>query len=159
MANPNFRQAVLDYGELYIEEITKQLLLNDKKATGDLIDSLDYRVIETANEITLDILANDYLNIVDKGLKPGTFPNVDNIIRWVDVKGVKSSNKAIKTNKQLGWAIAKSIEKNGIKPSNVLRKAKASLLQNKQALNNVVNAAAIDVKLLIKEAIKNLNDK
>ena len=35
MANPNFRQAVLDYGELYIAEITKQLLLNDKKATGD----------------------------------------------------------------------------------------------------------------------------
>ena len=158
MANENFRKAVLDYGELFIEEITKQLLLNDKVVTGDLINSLDYRVIETVDTITLEILANPYLTVVDKGLKKGTFPNVDNIIKWVNARGIKSTDKSMKTSTQLGWAIAKSIERNGIKPSNVIRKARNSFYANKQALNNVVNAAAIDVKQLIKEAIKNLNN-
>lgn len=153
----NFRQAILDYGELFIAEITKQLLLNNKKATGDLIDSLDYRVIETADTIVLDILANPYLMVVDKGLKPGTFPNVDKIKKWVTTKRLKPKNKKYKTNADLAWAIAKQIDKRGIKPTNILKKAKASFLSNKAALNEVVDAANIDVKAMIKEALKNLN--
>lgn len=160
MTNENFKRAVLDFGELYITELTKQLLLNDKKATGALIDSLNYRLIETENTIILDILANPYLKTVDKGLKKGVLPNVNNIIKWINVRGiVATKNKNIKNSTQLGWAIAKTIEMQGIKPSNVLRKAKATLLQNKAALNGIVNGAAIDVKQLIKDALKNLNQK
>lgn len=157
MADKNFKASILKYGEMFIEEITKQLLLNDKKATGSLIDSLDYRVIETADTIVLDILANDYLNIVDKGLKPGTFPNAGKIIKWAAARNIKPRNKRYKTNADVGWAIARTIQKKGIKPTNILKKAKASFLSNKKALQTVVDAAQIDVKQLIKEALKNLN--
>ena len=159
--NPNFKQAVLDYGELYIAELTKQLILNDKKATGDLIDSLDCRVIETVDGLMLEILANPYLRYVDKGRKKGTLPNVLNIEKWIEQRGITpvSEKGKVITVEQLSWAIAKSIEKDGIPATNVTKKARASLLVNKEAINNVVNAARVDVKALIKEALKNLNDK
>lgn len=158
MPNENFKAAILRYGEMFVEEITKQLLLNNKKATGILIDSLDYRVVETADTIVLEILANDYLKFVDKGRKPGTLPNVKAIQKWVDVKGITNRNGERRlTKNQIGWAIAKGIQKKGIKPTNVLKKAKASFLVNKTALNNVLHGAEVDVKNLIKDAIKNLN--
>ena len=160
MASENFKQAFLDYGRAFIEEVIKQLVLNNKKATGELLDSLDYRIIESANEVVLDILANDYLKFVDKGRKAGTLPNVNRIVKWVEVKGISSKNdKRILSTQQLGWAIAKSIQKKGIKPTNVLQKAKATFFTNKANLQKVVDGATIDVKQLIKDAIKNLNDK
>ena len=159
MKNENFRKAVLQYGEMYIAELTKQLLLNNKKASGELIDSLDYKLIDTVDGILIDILASDYLKVVDKGLKPCRFPNVKKIIKWVDVRNIKPKNKKFKTNEDVGWAIAKSIDRKGIKPTNVLRKAKASLLANKKALATVVDAAEVDVKDLIKKSLKNFNNK
>jgi hypothetical protein len=153
----NFRKAVLDYGELFIQNIIKQILLNNKKASGDLIDSLDYRVIEIADTVVLEILANPYLTIVDKGLRPGHFPNVSRIIKWAEVRKLKPHNKKYKTTSDVGWAVAKSIDRKGIKPTHILRKAKASLMANKEALNKVVGAAQLDINDLIKQSIKNLN--
>jgi len=162
MDNENFKAAVLKYGEGYITEIAKQLLLNNKNATGLLLDSLDYRVIETADTIALEILANDYLYNVDKGRKPGSMPPVDNITKWVAARGINFKYKGrTLTQKQIGFAIAKSIQLKGIKPTNILKKAKASFLVNKAALNEVMNGAGIDVKKyvsgIISDAIKNLN--
>ena len=159
--NPNFRQAVLDYGELYIAEITKQLLLNDKKATGDLIDSLDYKVTDSANEIVLEILANPYLYFVDKGIKKGGNVKLENVEQWIKARGItpETIDGRVTTMEQLTFLIARKIQRDGVEPTNVLRKAKASLLVNKQALQNVVDAGKIDVKALIKEALKNLNEK
>lgn len=157
--NDNFKKAMLQYGEMYIESIIKQLLLNNKKATGELIDSLDYKLIETADGVIIDILSDKYLTIVDKGLRKGTFPNVSKIIKWAEVKNLKPKNKKYKTTSEVGWAIAKTIDRRGIKPTNILRKAKASLLANKKALQAVIDAGEIDVKDLIKQSLKNLNSK
>lgn len=165
MANENFRQAVIEYGGKFVEETIRQLILNDKKATGDLIDSLDYRVIEAANEITLEILANDYLYNVDKGRNKGTWPNVWAIQKWVAVRGITPySGKRVLTTNQIGWAIAKSIKngtkdsKYGIEPTNVLKKAKATFFSNKANIQPIIDGAVIDMKDLIKQAIKNLNN-
>jgi len=159
MASDNFKQAVLDYGDAFIEEIIKQLYLNNKNVTGELINSLDYRIIETANEVTLEILANDYFNAVDRGRKPGTLPNVSAIQKWVAAKGIKfTSGKRALTTNQMGWAIAKSIQMKGIRPSNIMKKAKATFFANKQNLQPIIDEGVLDVKQLIRTAIKNLKD-
>lgn len=158
MPNENLKRAILDLGDKYIIELTKQLLLNNKNATGELIDSLDYRAVETANGMILEILGSYYLKFVDKGLKPGIFPNVSAIQKWTSVRHLTGTTKTGKhlTNEQVGWAVATKIFKAGIKPSNVLRKAKASLFANKKALNDVVDGAKIDINKLIKDALKEL---
>ena len=85
-----------------------------KVASGSLINSIDYRLRDTAQGIQFELLANDYLKYVDKGRRPGTYPPIRAIQKWAQIKGLPSS---------AAWGIRQNIYKFGIKPTNVLRRA------------------------------------
>jgi len=160
MKNDNFKKALIKYGDAYIDSIIKQLLLNDKKATGHLIDNLDYKVVEVANGFVLEIIADPYLVNVDKGRKPGKLPNVRKIQTWAAVRRISfKRNGKVLTNEQVGWAISKSIEKKGIKPAHIFKKAKANFLSNKKALNEIIDGAKLDLNQIIKDALKNFKNQ
>ena len=55
LKNYYFKKAIEKFGEEYIKELTTQLLKAKKKATGELIQSLDYKLVEASNEIILRI--------------------------------------------------------------------------------------------------------
>jgi hypothetical protein len=101
------------FGKNYVEILTAELVRADKKATGNLIDSLDWRVQGEANAIQIFIQANDYLTYVDQGRKPGSYPPIQAIKTWCSVKGIPQS---------AAFPIARSIFKFGIKPTNVIDK-------------------------------------
>lgn len=106
-------EAIELYGADAIKELTKQLLLLDKKASGKLIKSLDYKVLKVVDNITLQILSEPYLQYVDQGRRPGSFPPVQAIARWCKLKGI---------NVKAAWPISYKIYKFGIKPTNVIEK-------------------------------------
>ena len=101
------------FGKDYIKVLTIMLKKAGKDASGALINSLDYRLVDEAGEIKIILEANDYLGYVDRGRKPGKYPNIKAISKWVSLRGIPQS--AV-------FPIAHKIFKFGIKPTNVIDK-------------------------------------
>jgi hypothetical protein len=105
-----------EFGKDYVKIMVGLLRGNrpyPKVASGSLVNSINYRLQDTANGVNLILLADDYLKYVDRGRKPGTYPPIQAIQKWVAIKGIP---------KQAAWAIRQNIFKFGIKPTNVIRK-------------------------------------
>jgi len=114
-----------EFGKDYVKVMVSLLKNNrpyPKVASGSLVNSINYRLQETANGINLVLLANDYLKWVDRGRKPGTYPPIQAIQRWVAIKGIP---------KQAAWAIRTNIFKFGIKPTRVIAKTRFQLETNR----------------------------
>lgn len=158
MDNRNLKKAMDKYGKEYIKELTKQLLLADKKATGKLVNTLSYEVLETTNGLVLNIKAAAYLKYVDGGRKAGSKPPpVTAIKKWVAAKRIKfTSGKKKLTQMETAFIVARSIGKKGIKPTNVLKKAQFNFMANKNALNELLSGAKSDLVDLIDQTIKNI---
>ncbi len=110
-------EALQIFGEEYIEEMAAILRKQDKIASGDLIRSLDTRVLKTGfgTSYTLKILAEEYLKYVESGRKPNSkAPPIEPIKKWTREKGIPEG---------LAYPIAKSIGIKGIKPLDVIAKA------------------------------------
>lgn len=110
------RKLANEFGKDYVKILVAQLKGNrpyPKVASGSLINSISYRLVDTANYVQVQLLANDYLKWVDEGRRPGTYPPIQAIKRWVAIKGIP---------KEAAWAIRKNIYKFGIKPTNVIKK-------------------------------------
>jgi len=110
-----------EFGKDYVKIMVAMLRGNKpypKVASGSLVNSINYRLQDTANGINVILLANDYLKYVDQGRKPGTYPPIQAIQRWVAIKGLP---------KQAAWAIRTNIFKFGIKPTRVIDKTKRAI--------------------------------
>jgi hypothetical protein len=109
-------EALTVFGKGYIEELGKQLKKENKDASGNLLRSLDSRVIKTAmgTLYTIELKAEDYLKYVDGGRRSGTYPPLSAIQKWVDIKGI--SRSAV-------FPIMRKIKEKGIKPTNVIQKS------------------------------------
>jgi len=105
-----------EFGKDYVKILVASLKGNKpfaKVASGSLINSINYKLQDTANGIQFQLLANDYIKYVDQGRRPGTYPPINAIKQWVRIKGIKP---------EAAWAIRTNIFKFGIKPTNVIRK-------------------------------------
>lgn len=132
-----FDKKLLDrFGRQYVSTLVGFLKKHNKSASGALINSIDYRLQETANEIKLVIESNDYLKYVDEGRKKGTYPNIQAIKNWATLKGIPQT--AV-------FPIARSIFQFGIQPTNVIS----------DSLKSFEN---IGVELLEEEGAKNMTD-
>lgn len=102
-----------EFGRDYVKILTRELLRAGKDASGQLIRSINYKIVEDAEIIRMVILAEKYLEFVDKGRKPGSYPPIKSLVQWVNIKGLEP---------RVAYAIQKSIFKFGIKPTNVIQK-------------------------------------
>lgn len=115
-----------EFGKDYVKVMVALLKGNRpfaKVASGSLVNSINYRLQDTANGINVILLANDYLKWVDRGRKPGTYPPIQAIQRWVAIKGIP---------KEAAWAIRTNIFKFGIKPTRVIAKTRFQLETNRK---------------------------
>ena len=159
----NLYKAINVLGAEYIKILERLLLEKDKVATRTLVDTLDYKTLKATNEIDLQILAASYLKYVDKGRYPyekginknGKMPPVKPIIEWAKVKGITPDNrKGYKTMEQVGWAIARKIGREGIKPTNVIEDSKRILLNDIKLMNQIINGAGLDVSEVVNGLFK-----
>lgn len=134
-----------EFGKDYVKIMVALLKGNrpfPKVASGSLVNSINYRLQPIAEGIQVQLLANDYLQYVDRGRRPGTYPPIQAIQRWVQIKGMK---------KEAAWAIRTNIYKYGIKPTNVIKKTK-NIIESSRNANRLYEQRMVDniVKILEK---------
>lgn len=134
---PNLRKQLEILGVEAIGFITRILVENDKQVTGNLIRSLDFKVIKDIDGLFLQILAAPYFKYVNEGRRPGKMPPVGPIKKWVDMRGIVFKNYS---SQQTAFVIARSIGKKGIKPLNITNKLIENIIRNK---DNIIKAGAI----------------
>ena len=102
-------------GQFIINELGKELIKQNHRATGKLIGSLDYRVIQSLQSTDLLIEMNNYGEYVNKGRQRGAKPvPIPALVEWIKQKGIETNNKKVLG---IAFAIQKTIEKQGI-PTN-----------------------------------------
>ena len=102
------------YGEAIVKALATNLRALGKAATGELIKSLEVEILQDDGKSVIRLSAKEYLRWVDKGRKPGTYPNITAISKWVKLKGI--SERAV-------FPIARSIKEKGIKKTDVVSKS------------------------------------
>ena len=138
------KKAMDKYGQALVIEIVKQLKDADKVATGNLAKSVDYELIEALDSIAVNILALDYMDVVDGGRRKGAkAPPTDKIIKWMKVKKIRGRDKRGRfiKDKSAAFLIARSIGKNGIKPVFAVKK---SLRKLKSLQAKLLTDAAVE---------------
>jgi hypothetical protein len=107
-----------EFGKDYVKVMVALLKGNKpypKVASGSLVNSINYKLKDTAEGIQIQLYANDYLQYVDRGRRPGTYPPIRAIMKWASIKGLP---------KQAAWAIRQNIFKFGIKPTRVISRTR-----------------------------------
>ena len=101
-----------EVGQFIINELAKELIKQDHKATGKLIASLDYTVNDALLGKELIITMNDYGENVNTGRKRGAAKvPIKALVQWIKDKGIETNNKKVLS---MAFAVQKSIEKKGI---------------------------------------------
>lgn len=118
MDKENLRKALDVIGQDFIKELTYQIIKHDKVASGRLLNSLDYQIIETLEGFLLEINYSPYLIFIDQGRKPGKFPPPDVIKQWIRDRNITPDKM---TEDQLAFLIGRKIANEGIKPTHILR--------------------------------------
>lgn len=153
----NLRIAMEKYGEELIVELAVQLKKADKVATGNLIKSLDYDLIEALDTIVVNIKSLNYLDVVDGGRKKNKkAPPQDAILKWVNVKPLprwRDKKGRFISKKSQAFLIARSISKNGIKPTNVIKKSINKVRKIQAKL--ISEAAGADIRQLVQNVLTN----
>ena len=152
LETPNLKKQLEIIGVEAIGFITKILAENDKQVTGNLIRSLDFKIIRSVDGLLLELLAAPYFQYVDKGRKPGKRPPSGPIKKWVERKGIviKGQNSS-----QTAFVIARSIGIKGIKPLNITNKLIDNIIKNK---DTIIKAGVVkDIEELINKIVTNLN--
>ena len=140
------KKVLNEFGKDYVKILIRLLKKEGKVASSALINSISYKLKEQAGLIQYQLIANDYLQYVDEGRKPGSYPPIRAIADWVRVKGI--SKDAI-------FPIARSIFKFGIKPTNVLKKTLTEIQTSPTLMNKYEDTLVENMeKLLQAELIK-----
>lgn len=126
-------------GEDLVARIVKILELNNKRATGELIDSIGYLIgTDKKGNMSIRLLAEFYWVYVEYGRRPGKFVPPDALLDWMKVKGIKPQPKVYKREpkkrateesrlKGLAYAINLKIYRRGIKAVPFLEQAIAQI--------------------------------
>ena len=94
------KKILAEIGDKLVTQLRTELKNQGHIATGELHDSIDYEIKTLGRNTTLTINAEgvSYAALVNDG-SPPHFPNIQNILDWMDVKGITPEDD--KTKKQV----------------------------------------------------------
>lgn len=101
------------------------LIRDNKIATGNLLNSVDYKVQYDDRAIWVELHLEDYYRWVENGRAPGKFPPPDKIMEWIRIKPIIPDDRGgrLPTEQQLAFLIGRKIAEEGIEPGNQLHNA------------------------------------
>ncbi len=140
----NLRKELEITGVEAVAFLTRILSESNKYATGNLIRSLDFKIINDVNGLMLKIMAAPYFKYVDEGRRPGKQPPIKPIQSWIEKKEIQIKNYS---SKQSAFIIARSIGKKGIQPMNLTERLIRDILNNKQKI--IKSGAVKDIQAII----------
>lgn len=147
-------QAVMEEMAIAIRnEYQDNLIRNDRIASGDLLNNIEYEITRGDFTYTIYVKMKDYWYYVENGRKAGKMPPIDNILRWIRVKPVLPRPNAkgkLPTPQQLAFLIARKIGEEGTQGTQDLRKATDTIWDTfedrlYEAIDEDVDAAFIQI--------------
>lgn len=147
-------QAVMEEMAIAIRnEYQDNLIRNDRIASGDLLNNIEYEITRGDFTYTIYVKMKDYWYFVENGRKAGKWPPIDNILRWITVKPVLPRPNAegkLPTPQQLAFLIARKIGEEGTEGTQDLRKATDTIWDTfedrlYEAIDEDVDAAFIQI--------------
>lgn len=111
----HLQQALAQYGDAIADRYKTNLEASGRRATGNLITSVNTKVTVNGNEFEVLLQLEDYWKYIEFGTKPH-FPPVSKILEWVKIKPILPTpmkNGKLPTEEQLAWMIAKKIDRVG----------------------------------------------
>lgn len=159
-------RAVMDeLGEDLVKEIVKELIRADKKASGELIRSIEYRLVQAADSFIVELLAAPYFEYVDQGVN-GTernrgskysfmkkTVNLKAIDKWIVRRGIAPRDKKGQfiPRKSVKFLIGRSIARKGIKGIHILEDSINKIYSLKEEL--IIKAGKQDLEAIIDKII------
>lgn len=112
----NLLNTLEEFSKEFVALYKNKLQRDNKKATGELINSIKGEIVDGGTVFTFQIELADYWKWIENGTKPH-WPPVDAIKKWIvakpiiprEVSGIKP------TNDQLAYLIGRKIAKDGTK--------------------------------------------
>ena len=153
----NLDNALLDFGTRIVEEMQNQLFENKSVGTGDLARSITRTVVPLPNnggeQLQVSLLwYGELLEDGGPGRRAGRMPPILPIEGWIRRKKIPVPSK-FKSPKSFAFAIAKSIEKKGVKKYS----KKPFIIES--ITNAAANFGTAEItKALEKDIIININD-
>ena len=147
-------QAVMEEMAIAIRnEYQDNLIRNDRIASGDLLNNIEYEITRGDFTYTIYVKMKDYWYYVENGRRAGKMPPIDNILRWIRVKPVLPRPNAegkLPTPQQLAFLIARKIGEEGTEGTQDLRKATDTIWDTfedrlYEAIDEDVDAAFIQI--------------
>ena len=140
-------------------ELGKELVLQKHRASGRLIDTMFFKVVQKREALELQIWAQDYAKTVEKGQRPGIKVPIEDLIEWIKAKGIERGDKQIKT---AAFLIQRAIIKQGIPTAGSKRLAPRRTgfiehvfdAQQEEITTRLQNAAFADVEATITNLIR-----
>lgn len=115
-----------DFGKFLVEEYKDQLILNNVNASDTLYKSVKYTINNRGKYFEVNLSLEHYWKYVENGRKPGKWPPISAIEKWIEIKPVlprPMSNGKLPTNEQLAFLIARKIGLEGIAPRPLLQQS------------------------------------
>lgn len=121
----NLQEVLTEYAERLRNQYQDNLIMDDKLASGKLLNSVEYLIEKGGNEISVALKLEDYWKWVENGRGPGKFPPMDKILDWIKVKPVVPDERSgrLPTEKQLAFLIGRKISEEGVEGTNDLQRA------------------------------------
>ena len=136
----NLYNLLMEYGEIIRNKYQDNLIRNNRIASGNLLNSIDFDVNYDDRSIKLTLSLEDYWKYIEDDTKPH-WPPVDKIREWIRIKPVipHSKNGKLPTESQLTYLIGRKISIEGTKGT--------------KDLHNAIEDTVTDFETKIQEAI------
>lgn len=139
----NLEKYLHKYGTEVVKEMTTRLEGFNKRASGKLINSIDYRLTNKGESKSILFEMIGYGYYVDKGRKPSKLlPPIKSIKEWCKNKGIPEG---------AAYPIAKKIAERGVAPTNFFTTSTKRRLN--QFYKNSELAFQKDLKMATKEML------
>lgn len=139
---PNLMRVLEEYGQKAEAYYRDELIAKGKNASYALLDSVHYELTYDGRSFEVSLNLEDYWKYIESGRRPGSFPPVDAIRRWIQVKPIvpkRDSNGRLPTQNQLAFLIGRKIATEGIEPVPVMKDALTRLnAEMEQAIDRAI---------------------
>lgn len=121
----NLTNALKEYADAIRDQYKDNLERDNRRATGNLITSINSKIVVNGTTYEIDLQLADYWKYVEWDTKPH-IPPYNKILEWVKVKPVLPTpmkNGKLPTEEQLAWMITDKIRREGTKGTHDLEDA------------------------------------
>ena len=146
----NLMAVLEEYGQAVRNLYQDNLIRNDRSATRDLLNSVEYQVMFNGVAYEVQLRLEDYWKYVEEDTKPH-WPPVNKILEWISAKPIipKPDDRGrIPTPKQLAFLIGRKISRVGTEGSHDLKDAIEVI--NARYRDKIVYAIGQDTQVLTK---------